>query len=270
MTSDSESMEEVSRVRPTYGSEDSSPICGDQASRLHADTSGIIQAINSMKADMASQFETVLSAVQDNQKSSHRMFRKNNAGRGTHLSDWRFGLHTSINNQRSGKENCCTHLENRWFGKSQPMLQPEAFRFTREIRGQRCMYISRKLVTWSAGYGTTAETTGHREGPQDRLYVEILQRTRNLPREWWLLKFLDYRDKERVMRAARAKKDVPCSKITESCSSSLNKQRRQFDEVKKKLRAKGLVYGFIFRVTVNGQAHVFQSPSEVDDFLMNM
>ncbi len=65
ITSDSETMEEVSRVRPTYGSKDSSPICGDQASRLHADTSGIIQAINSMKADMASQFETVLSAVQD-------------------------------------------------------------------------------------------------------------------------------------------------------------------------------------------------------------
>ncbi len=65
ITSDSETMEEVSRVRPTYGREDSSPICGDQASRLHADTSGIIQAINSMKADMASQFETVLSAVQD-------------------------------------------------------------------------------------------------------------------------------------------------------------------------------------------------------------
>ncbi len=57
-------------------------------------------------------------------------------------------------------------------------------------------------------------------------------------------------------------------------SAELNKQRRQFDEVKKKLRAKGLVYGLIFparlRVTVNGQAHVFQIPSEVDDFLMNM
>ncbi len=111
MTSDSESMEEVSRVRPTYGSEDSSPICGDQASRLHADTSGIIQAINSMKADMASQFGPF--GCTRYQKSSHRMFRKNNAGRGTHLSDRRFGLHTSINNQRSGKENCCTHLENR-------------------------------------------------------------------------------------------------------------------------------------------------------------
>ncbi len=91
-------------------------------------------------------------------------------------------------------------------------------------------------------------------------------------------KFLDYRDKERVMRAARAKKDVLFQNhrimFFPDLSAELNKHRRQFDEVKKKLRAKGLVYGFIFparlRVTVNGQAHVFRSPSEVDDFLMNM
>ncbi len=51
ITSDSENMEEVSRVRPTYGSEDSSPICGDQASRLHADTSGINSSNSSNKLD---------------------------------------------------------------------------------------------------------------------------------------------------------------------------------------------------------------------------
>lgn len=50
-------------ARVTYGSEDSSPVCGDKTGGLHADTSGVIQAINSMK--VASQFETVLSAVQD-------------------------------------------------------------------------------------------------------------------------------------------------------------------------------------------------------------
>ncbi len=80
------------------------------------------------------------------------------------------------------------------------------------------------------------------------------------------------------MRAVRAKKGVLFQNhrimFFPDLSAELNKQRRQFDEVKKKLRAKGLVYGFIFparlRVTVNGQAHVFQSPSEVDDFLMNM
>ncbi len=93
-----------------------------------------------------------------------------------------------------------------------------------------------------------------------------------------IVKFLDNRNKERVMRAARAKKNVPFQNhrivFFPDLSAELNKQQRQFDEVKKKLRAKGLVYGFIFparlRVTVNGQAHVFQSPSEVDDFLMNM
>ncbi len=93
-----------------------------------------------------------------------------------------------------------------------------------------------------------------------------------------IVKFLDYRDKERVMRAARTKKDVLFQNhrimFFPDLSAEVNKQRRQFDEVKKKLRAKGLMYGFIFpahlRVTVDGHTHVFQSTSEVNNFLMSM
>lgn len=93
-----------------------------------------------------------------------------------------------------------------------------------------------------------------------------------------IAKFLDYRDKERVMRAARAKKEVLFQNhrimFFPDLSAEVNKQWRQFDEVKKKLRAKGLIYGFIFparlRVTTDGHAHVFQNSSEVNDFLMNI
>ncbi len=93
-----------------------------------------------------------------------------------------------------------------------------------------------------------------------------------------IVKFLDYRDKERVMRAARVKKDVLFQNhrimFFPDLSAEVNKQRRQFDEVKKQLRAKGLMYDLIFparlRVTVDGHAHVFQSPTEVNDFLMSM
>ncbi|KAL7875889.1 hypothetical protein AOLI_G00108520 [Acnodon oligacanthus] len=50
-------------------------------------------------------------------------------------------------------------------------------------------------------------------------------------------------------------------------SAELNEQQRQLDEVKQKLRAKGLDYGFIFparlRVSFNSQPCVFQSPLEV-------
>lgn len=101
---------------------------------------------------------------------------------------------------------------------------------------------------------------------------------RNTTPRVMIAKFLDYRDKERVMNAARVKKDVLFQNhrvmFFPDLSAEVNKQRRQFDEVKKKLRAKGLQYEFIFlarlRVTVNGQSHVFQTPSEVDVFLTNM
>ncbi len=66
-----------------------------------------------------------------------------------------------------------------------------------------------------------------------------------------IVKFLDYRDKERVMRAARAKKNVLFQNhrimFFPDLSAELNKQQRQFDEVKKKLRAKGLVYDSSFQ-----------------------
>lgn len=86
-----------------------------------------------------------------------------------------------------------------------------------------------------------------------------------------IAKFLNYRDKERVMNPARVKKDTLFQNhrvmFCPDLSAEVNKQRRQFAEVKRKLRAKGLQYGFIFparlRVTVNGQSHVFQTSSEV-------
>ncbi|KAI2655646.1 LINE-1 type transposase domain-containing protein 1 [Labeo rohita] len=67
-----------------------------------------------------------------------------------------------------------------------------------------------------------------------------------------IVKFLDYRDKEHVMHAARTKKDVLFQNLRimffPDLSAEVNKQRRQFDKVKKKLRAKGLMYGFIIPV----------------------
>lgn len=52
-------------MRVTYGREKLSPSYGDQASSFHDDTSDILQAIHLVSVDMTSQFETVLSAVQD-------------------------------------------------------------------------------------------------------------------------------------------------------------------------------------------------------------
>ncbi len=277
MTSDSESMEEVTRVRPTYGSEDSSPICGDQASRLHTDTSGIIQAINSMKADMASQFETVLSAVQDIKNQVTECFRRITQAE-ERISQTEDSVSTlqSTTNALEKKITALTwkidDLENRSRCSNLRLLGlPE-----KSEGNDACTFLESWLpeaLDMEPLRKPLAIERAHRIGYMRNTAADA----KSTPRVM-IVKFLDYRDKERVMRAARAKKDVLFQNhrimFFPDLSAELNKQRRQFDEVKKKLRAKGLVYGFIFparlRVTVNGQAHVFQSPSEVDDFLMNM
>lgn len=91
IASDSEGLEEGSQV--AYGVENSSPSYGDKASGFHADTSDIFQAIHSVRVDMASQFESVLSAVQDVKNQFAECFGR--------LAQTEDTYYTSIDNQRS-------------------------------------------------------------------------------------------------------------------------------------------------------------------------
>ncbi len=275
VTSDSESMEEMARV--TYGSEDSSPFCGDKTGGLHADTSGVIQAINSMKVDMASQFETVLSAVQDIKNQFAECF-----GRLTQTEERISQTEVSVSTLQSttnAHEKKITalawkidDLENRSRRSNLRLLGlPE-----KSEGNDACTFLENWLpeaLDMEPLRKPLAIERAHRIGYMRKTAAD----TKSIPRVM-IVKFLDYRDKKRVMRAARAKKDVLFQNhrimFFPDLSAEVNKQRRQFDEVKKKLRAKGLMYGFIFparlRVTVDGHTHVFQSPSEVNDFLMSM
>lgn len=90
-------------MRVTYGEENSSPSYGDQASGFHTDTSDILQAIHSVRVDMTSQFETVLSAVQDVKNQVTECF-----GRLTQteerISQTEDSITTQIDDQHSRKE----------------------------------------------------------------------------------------------------------------------------------------------------------------------
>lgn len=273
--SDSESMEEGTHV--TYGDEDSSSVCGDQAGGLHADTSGIIQAINSMKVDMKSQFESVLSAVQEIKNQVAECF-----GRLTQTEERISQTEDSVSTLQSTtsalekKVTALTwkidDLENRSRRSNLRLLGlPE-----KSEGSDACTFLESWLseaLDMGPLRKPLAIERAHRIG-----YMRKAAADGNSTPRVMIVKFLDYRDKEHVMRAARAKKDVLFKNhrimFFPDLSAEVNKQRRQFDEVKKKLRAKGLMYGFIFparlRVTVDGQAHVFQSPSEVNDFLMSL
>lgn len=92
-----------------------------------------------------------------------------------------------------------------------------------------------------------------------------------------IMKFLNYKDKVRVLNAAREKKEVLYKgkrvMLFPDFSAEVSKKRQRYNEVKKKLRAKGLDYRFFFpsrlQVSFNGTFYTFENPGEVETFLDN-
>lgn len=94
-----------------------------------------------------------------------------------------------------------------------------------------------------------------------------------------LVRFHNYVDKERVITAARelgnGEKALMFGnskvKIFQDFSAAVLRKRKQFDEVKKRLKAAGATYAQLYpaslKVTYRGATNVFQDPIEVDKFL---
>lgn len=97
----------------------------------------------------------------------------------------------------------------------------------------------------------------------------------NAPPRPLIMKFLNYRDKVRVQDAARRKGKILYNDrqvmLFPDVSAELHKQRRKFDEVKRKLRELNVQYGIVFparlRVTHSGRSHFFDNPKEAEIFI---
>lgn len=94
-----------------------------------------------------------------------------------------------------------------------------------------------------------------------------------------IMKVLNFRDKERVMRAARTKGKIFYDKdqvrLHPDLSAGVHKMQRSYDEVRKKLRDKGInkhriIFPARLLVTHNDRSHLFQSAAEVDNFLQSL
>lgn len=89
-----------------------------------------------------------------------------------------------------------------------------------------------------------------------------------------LVKFLNFQDKLKIMRLAREKEELSWEgamiSIYPDFSPGLVKKRREFDTVKKKLRAAKIKYSLQYpstlRVTVEGKSKLFQCPKEAEVF----
>lgn len=93
-----------------------------------------------------------------------------------------------------------------------------------------------------------------------------------------VMKFLNYKDKEKSLRAARRLKELRYEgqrvSLFPDLSTETRQRQRQFDSVKAQLRDKGIPYGMIYPanliVTHADRRHIFKSVSEVEDFIRSV
>lgn len=93
-----------------------------------------------------------------------------------------------------------------------------------------------------------------------------------------VMKFLNYKDKEKCLRAARRLKELQYDgkhvSLFPDLSTETRQQQRQFDGVKAQLRDKGIRYGMIYPasliVTHADRRHIFKSVPEAEDFIRSV
>lgn len=89
------------------------------------------------------------------------------------------------------------------------------------------------------------------------------------------MKFLNYKDKEEMMRAARAKRQVlyknQLVRFYQDMAAETHKRLKEFKEARRQLRSLGLWYGMIpsarLIVTYKECSHIFNSADEAERFI---
>ena len=98
------------------------------------------------------------------------------------------------------------------------------------------------------------------------------------PPKVFILKFLNFQDKIRAMKAAKEKKKVMCGNhqvmFFSDLSAELHRRRRKFDPVKQQLKSLNIHYGLFFpaklRVWINGRTREFETPKDAEKFVQDI
>ena len=98
--------------------------------------------------------------------------------------------------------------------------------------------------------------------------------TKSAPRTL-IMKFLNYKDKEAVMRAAKTKQQILYKnqpvRFYQDMAADMHKKVRAFGEARRQLQALGLRYGIIpparLIVTYKDSSHIFSNANEAQDFI---
>ena len=108
----------------------------------------------------------------------------------------------------------------------------------------------------------------HRLGPRRQHDTNSAPRT-------LIMKFLNYKDKEAVMRAARAKQQILYKnqrvRFYHDTTAETHKRLKEFEEARRQLRSLGLRHGMSHParliVTYKDRSHIFNSADEAEHFI---
>lgn len=108
-------------------------------------------------------------------------------------------------------------------------------------------------------------------------HLQQSRQDRNFPRVL-IMRFLNFKDKERVVRAARAKGKIMYNdqevKFFQDVARETHIKRKRYDEVKQQLKARSIQYEILhparLRVTHAGRSQIFNSPEEAAVFLLSL
>ncbi len=127
----------------------------------------------------------------------------------------------------------------------------------------------------------TEDRIGTQEDNVSELQTQNAKLKTDSPPRAVIMKFLNYADKVRTLKAARAKAIVMLDKrklmFFPDVSAELHKKRKRFDTVKKDLRdlnilelCYGILHPAILCVTYKGKRHLFDNPPDAQRFLQDL
>jgi len=235
-------------------------------------TAGILEAISALKNDFSSKFDGVLTAINEI-KSDFKDFSGRLEQAENRIGDMEDDISndktriTILEKQVSELTSKVDDLENRSRRSNLRLVNlPEKVE-----KGDAAAFLEKWLP----------DALGPETFP-DPLIIERAHRLPGAPQSSaprvMILKFLNFRDKIRVMQAARKKGKIMYEghhvMLFQDISTELHKKRKRFDDVKQRLRVLKIDYSIIYPAKLKlfhgGKPRVFADPADVESFIKEL
>ncbi|CAL9684735.1 unnamed protein product [Knipowitschia caucasica] len=244
-----------------------STLSGDNV--LHVVKEEILGELRSLRSEFSGRFDGVMKAISDTQKQVAECEGRLDEAevRISHVEDDQNNLKSEV--EKLGKRN--KHLEEKVIDL-ETRSRLNNLRLVNLPEGAEGPDTCKFLEGWLpealeiATRFPLALERAHRVGPK---------RDSDAPPRTVIMRFLDYRQKELVAKAANAKKDILYKnhrvRFYSDVATEVHKQRKQFDATRQQLRQLGLRHGIIppatLVLTYQETVHKFNSAADAQSFI---